>query len=229
MPTILSIQKNEIALKPEDFLETARYLGYNKANPPDEQVMGMIKAACRELFGVVAPKAVFDSFDLTVAVEKGKGRCESDNQEELEQLEDKHAPGKSKISFADVTFYSESLGINLKDCRQVFLVAVTIGPQVDALIRRTQVLDSVKASIMQAAGAMFAEKTIELINAQIKDLAASQNKKCKPRFSPGYGDVPLTIQKDFFRLLPCSKIGLSLMDTLIMSPEKSITAFIGLL
>ena len=71
MPTILSIQKNEIALKPEDFLETARYLGYNKANPPDEQVMGMIKNACRELFGVVAPKAVFDSFDLTVALEKG--------------------------------------------------------------------------------------------------------------------------------------------------------------
>ena len=227
MPTILSIQKNEIALKPEDFLETARYLGYNKANPPDEQVMGMIKAACKELFVVVAPKAVFDSFDLVV--EKGNGARESDNQEELEQLENKHEPGKSKISFADVVFYSESLGINLKDCQQVFLVAVTIGPQVDALIRRTQVLDSVKASIMQAAGAMFAEKTIELINAQIKDLAASQNKKCKPRFSPGYGDVPLTIQKDFFRLLPCSKIGLSLMDTLIMSPEKSITAFIGLL
>ena len=174
MPTILSIQKNEIALKPEDFLETARYLGYNKANPPDEQVMGMIKVACKELFGVIAPKAVFDSFDLVV--EKGKGRCESDNQKELEQLENKHEPGKSKISFADVVFYSESLGINLRDCRQVFLVAVTIGSQVDALIRRTQVLDSVKASIMQAAGAMFAEKTIELINAQIKDLAASQNK-----------------------------------------------------
>ncbi len=227
MPTILSIQKNEIALKPEDFLEAARYLGYNKVNLPDEQVMGMIKAACKELFGVVAPKAVFDSFDLTV--EKGKGARESDNQEELEQLENKYEHGKSKISFADVVFYSESLGINLRDCRQVFLVAVTIGPQVDALIRRTQALDSVKASIMQAAGAMLAEKTIELINAQIKDIAVSQNTKCKPRFSPGYGDVPLTIQKDFFRLLPCSKIGLSLMDTLIMSPEKSITAFIGLL
>ena len=210
MPTILSIQKNEIALEPDDFLETARYLGYSKTKLPDEEIMGMIKSACTELFGVVAPKAVYDCFDL--AVERGKDECE-----------------KSKISFADVVLYSESLGINLRNCRQVFLLAVTIGPQVDALIRRTQVLDSVKASIMQAAGAMFAEKTIELINAQIKDFAASQNTKCKPRFSPGYGDVALEVQKDFFRLLPCSKIGLSLMDTLIMSPEKSITAFIGLL
>ena len=148
------------------------------------------------------PKAVFDCFDLKI---------------------------EEKISFADVSIKSESLGINLRNCRKVFLVAVTIGPQVDAFIRRTQALDSVKASILQAAGAMLAEKTIEFINAQIKDIAASQNTKCKPRFSPGYGDVPLTIQKDFFRLLPCSKIGLSLMDTLIMSPEKSITAFIGML
>lgn len=63
MPTILSIQKNEIALKPEDFLETARYLGYNKANPLDEQVMGMIKAACKELFG---KEGIFKIRDITI-------------------------------------------------------------------------------------------------------------------------------------------------------------------
>ena len=50
----------------------------------------------------------------------------------------------------------------------------------------------------------------------------------RPRFSPGYGDVSLEVQKDFFRLLPCQRIGLTLMDTLIMSPEKSVTAFIGI-
>ena len=202
MPTIVSIQKTEIALTDEDFLEAARYLGYIKSNPPDEHVYNLIKIACAELFNVFTPKAVFDCFDLKI---------------------------EEKISFADVSINSASLGINLRNCRKVFLVAVTIGPQVDAFIRRTQALDSVKASILQAAGAMLAEKTIEFINAQIKDIAVSQNTKCKPRFSPGYGDVPLTIQKDFFRLLPCSKIGLSLMDTLIMSPEKSITAFIGML
>lgn len=218
MPTIVSIQKTEIALTDEDFLEAARYLGYNKSNSPDEQVYNLIKTACTELFNVFTPKAVYDCFDLKI--------------ETIELASDSASNSlvqKPKISFADVSFYSESLGINLKNCRQIYLVAVTIGPQVDAFIRRTQALDSVKASILQAAGAMLAEKTIEFINAQIKDIAASQNTKCKPRFSPGYGDVPLTIQKDFFRLLPCSKIGLSLMDTLIMSPEKSITAFIGML
>ena len=43
------------------------------------------------------------------------------------------------------------------------------------------------------------------------------------------GNVELSVQKEFFRLLPCTRIGLTLMDTLIMSPEKSVTAFIGVL
>ena len=51
----------------------------------------------------------------------------------------------------------------------------------------------------------------------------------KPRFSPGYGDVPLEIQKDIVMLLDCAKrIGVSLNDSLLMSPSKSVTAFIGL-
>ena len=53
--------------------------------------------------------------------------------------------------------------------------------------------------------------------------------KTHPRFSPGYGDLSLKTQSIFFRLLNCTqKIGLTLMDSFIMAPEKSITAFIGL-
>ena len=39
-------------------------------------------------------------------------------------------------------------------------------------------------------------------NDEIKKIAASQGLKTKPRYSPGYGDVSLEVQKDFFRLLP---------------------------
>ena len=48
----------------------------------------------------------------------------------------------------------------------------------------------------------------------------SVNLFTRPRFSPGYGDLPLTVQKDFFRVLDCTrKIGLSLNDSLLMSPS----------
>ena len=127
-----------------------------------------------------------------------------------------------------MTLHSKDLGANLKDCSKVALVAATIGPQVDALIRRYSSTDSVYASILQATGAMYIEEVVDLLNAEIKKIAEAQGLKTRPRYSPGYGDVPLDIQRDFFRLLPCTRIGLTLMDTLIMAPEKSVTAFIGL-
>lgn len=120
---------------------------------------------------------------------------------------------------------SKDLQVNLKGCSQVLIFASTIGPLVDALIRRTQGIDAAKAGIMQAVGAMFIESFVDTFNEKIN---TENNGNTRPRFSPGYGDVPLTVQKDFFRLLPCSKIGLTLMDNLIMAPEKSVTAFIGI-
>jgi len=50
----------------------------------------------------------------------------------------------------------------------------------------------------------------------------------KPRFSPGYGDLPLETQREIFDVLDCSRrIGLMLNDSLLMSPTKSVTAFVG--
>ena len=49
------------------------------------------------------------------------------------------------------------------------------------------------------------------------------------RFSPGYGDFDIGFQKEIFKLLNCPKnIGLSLCDSFIMSPSKSVSAIIGL-
>ncbi len=51
----------------------------------------------------------------------------------------------------------------------------------------------------------------------------------RPRFSPGYGDLTLLAQKDIFAVLDCGKrIGLTLNDSLLMSPSKSVTAFVGI-
>ena len=106
-------------------------------------------------------------------------------------------------------------------------MAATIGPQVDALIRKYTSLDSVYASILQATGAMYIEDVVDFVNKEIKKIAEAEGFSTRPRYSPGYGDVPLEMQKEFFRLLPCTRIGLTLMDTLIMAPEKSVTAFVG--
>ena len=186
-----------------DMKETARYLGYRKAVGPDVNVSALMEKAAQEMQAVMKPQAVFEIFPVTFGLDP-------------------------EVSFADVTLHSRDLTTNLEGCTKVALLAATIGPQVDALIRRNSSLDPVYASILQATGAMFIEEVVDLVNQEIKKIAASQGLKTKPRYSPGFGDVPLEVQKDFFRLLPCTRIGLTLMDTLIMAPEKSVTAFVGL-
>lgn len=190
-----------------DMKETARYLGYSRFVSPDQDVSRLMEKAAREMAEVMKAQAVFEVFDLTMT---------STDSATVE------------LSFADVTLQSQDLGRNLAGCQRVALLAATLGPQVDALIRRHSSLDPVYASILQATGAMFIEELVDITNSEIKKIAEAAGLKTKPRYSPGYGDVPLEVQKDFFRLLPCTRIGLTLMDTLIMAPEKSVTAFVGL-
>ena len=194
-----------------DFKEVARYLGYRRATPPEADVSALMEKAASEMQAVMKAQSVFEVFDLTVG-----------------SIRPSDYSTTVSLRFADVTLQSRDLGRNLAGCSKVALLAATIGPQVDSLIRRHSSLNPVYASILQATGAMYIEELVDLINAEIKKIAAAQGLKTKPRYSPGYGDVPLQVQKDFFRLLPCTRIGLTLMDTLIMAPEKSVTAFVGL-
>lgn len=205
MATFFCPEKQDFLLSQNDYLEAARYIGYSKIRLPDDTIMKMIKEACEKLMEVIKPQAIFEEFDLSF---------ESQNE-------------KNIISFADVCFESKDLARNLQNCDKIYLLACTIGPQVDSIIRREQTLNAAMAAILQGAGAMFIEKLVDFSNMQIKMDAQKNGRITKPRYSPGYGDVPLSCQKDFFRLLPCTRIGLTLMDTLIMAPEKSVTAYIG--
>ena len=205
MATFFCPEKQEFLLSQNDYLEAARYIGYSKMRLPDDIIMQMIKKACEKLLEVIKPQSVFEEFDLALKIKNEK----------------------NEISFADVSFDSKDLSRNLQQCDSVYLMACTIGPQVDSIIRREQTIDAAMAAVLQGAGAMFIEKLVDLTNLQIKTDAQKKGRITKHRYSPGYGDVPLSCQKDFFRLLPCTRIGLTLMDTLIMAPEKSVTAYVG--
>lgn len=183
--------------------EAARYLGYRNIAVPDKNIQNLIHDCCQEMRHYLSPKCVYEEFELTLK-------------------------GSNTICFGGTECQSECLSRNLKNCSSVILFAATIGAGVDRLIRRMQAQDSVKAAVMQSVGAMYTESFCNAFNGTIKEQVQARGQKTHPRYSPGYGDVPLTMQKTFFSLLQCNKIGLTLMDTLIMSPEKSVTAFIGI-
>ena len=126
------------------------------------------------------------------------------------------------LGFAQVN--SADLAKNLDGCDGILLFAATVGVELDRLIMKYCKISPVKALIFQAIGAERIEK---LCDQFCKDMAKEE--KLKPRISPGYGDLPLDLQKEIFAALDCGKnIGLTLNDSMLMSPTKSVTAIVGI-
>lgn len=121
---------------------------------------------------------------------------------------------------------SKSLSKNLEGCSKVIVFAATVGIALDRLIMKYSRISPSKALMFQSIGA---ERIETLCDAFCKDISSELGVTLKPRFSAGYGDLPLEAQKDIFRVLDCSKkIGLTLNDSLLMSPTKSVTAIVGI-
>jgi len=130
------------------------------------------------------------------------------------------------IDFGAFKVNSEKLTINLKDCKKTVLFGATLGTNIDRLIMKYGKLSPTKALFFQAIGATMIEALCDEFCNEIK---SNLNVNLKSRFSPGYGDLDLSCQKDIFKILNCSKnIGLTLNDSLLMSPTKSVTAFVGI-
>lgn len=121
---------------------------------------------------------------------------------------------------------SKNLASNLKGCKKAVVFAATVGVETDRLIAKYGSISPSKALMFQAIGT---ERVEALCDAFCENTAREMNAEIRPRFSPGYGDLPLSVQKDVFAVLDCSRrIGLTLNDNLFMSPSKSVTAFIGI-
>ena len=119
---------------------------------------------------------------------------------------------------------SHSLTLCLKDCTHVVVFGATIGAGIDRLINKYSVLSPSRAVMLQALGS---ERVEALCDAFCEDLAREND--IRPRFSPGYGDLSLDVQRNIFDALDLTrKIGINLNDNLFMTPSKSVTAIVGI-
>lgn len=124
---------------------------------------------------------------------------------------------------------SADLSKNLDGCSRAVVFAATIGIEIDRLIAKYTRISPSKALFFQAIGAERIETLCDVFSNDIHEQYKKLGKSISARFSPGYGDLPLSLQKDIFRALDCPrKIGLTLNDSLLMSPSKSVTAIIGI-
>lgn len=122
---------------------------------------------------------------------------------------------------------SGTLTRHIGDCRSAYLVCGTIGAGFDAFQRRVSVKSGTDALIAQAIGAALIERFMDDTEDRIRaELSAAES--LIPRYSPGYGTFPLAAQRTLLSLLDAPrKVGVSLTDTLLMVPSKSVSAIIG--
>lgn len=178
-------------------------LRYAQAKKEDDSLKTLIDECLKEIEGKLSYKICYSFFDIDFC----------------NDILD--------LSFASTK--SNDLKNNLKDCKKIIVFGATIGIEIDRLIAKYGKISPVKSLIFQAIGAERIESVCDIFNEEIKKDLSNENLFTRPRFSPGYGDFPLDFQRDIFNVLDChKKIGLTLNDSLIMSPSKSVTAIIGI-
>lgn len=185
---------------PFDKKEICRYLG---AKEPDEELMKLIDECIKECEGVSKFSVLYTVSDLSI--------------------------NENEIGFDTFSATSNALSKNLEKCEKAVIFAATTGIGIDRLISKYTVVSPARAVILQAIGAERIESLCDTFNEEMRLKYETEGYSLRPRFSPGYGDLPLETQKDIFALLDCQKkLGLILNSNLLMSPSKSVTAFIGI-
>ena len=166
-------------------------LRYAGCREADEGVRTLLQSCIREVRGRLSYKVCYRIGSVTVV----DGVCD----------------------FGIFRLPSKHLAENLSGCKEVLLFAATVGVELDRLIAKYGRISPAKALMLQAIGA---ERIEALCDRFCKDMEMEIGAGLRPRFSPGYGDLPLGVQKDLFAVLDCGKrIGLSLNDSLLMSPS----------
>ena len=111
-------------------------------------------------------------------------------------------------------------------CDRYIVFAATVGLGIDRHVTRYSKTEPSRSLMFQALGT---ERIESLCKSFTKDIRKELNIKTTRRVSPGYGDISLDLQPKILRALDATRLmGLTLNDSLLMLPTKSVTAFMGI-
>ena len=165
----------------------------------DERVMSLIDECIVETKSVLSASVCYEEYDVKI-----KG---------------------SEVDLGFCRIESLDLAKNLAGCKKAIIFAATVGMGVDRLIKKYSLLSPSHSLCISTIGNERVEALCDVFCSELKEKYG----KIRPRYSAGYGDLPLSMQRDIFNALSCTKnIGVSLSDSLLMTPQKSVTAIVGI-
>ena len=184
-----------------DIDEALRYLG-GGSHPPEE-LRQQTAAVAEELAAQVQPRYTYKLFPL-VREEAG-----------------------FRLNGTELLLSGQTAQRMLAQCGQAVLLACTLGTKFDAMVRSAQARDMARAVILDACGSALVEQGCDEAE---RDIAARfPGLYLTDRFSPGYGDLPLSLQPAICAVLDAERrVGIHVTSSFLMNPSKSVTAVIGL-
>ncbi len=188
-----------------DKQEVLRYLGHS-GQKIEPEMAGLVDECIQRTLDCIQPRWVYRRFPL---------------QREGDKL---------RLGDSQVRLRGEDIVRHLKMSRECVLMAVTIGSDIEKEIRRSEYTQLSRSLILDSCATTAVEAVCDAVEEEIRVAAAREGNAITWRYSPGYGDFGIDIQKTFLRLLEAEKkIGLCASNSSILIPRKSVTAVIGIL
>lgn len=123
----------------------------------------------------------------------------------------------------------DDLAAHVAGCSEVVLMAATLGSESELVLRRESALGATDGLLVDACASSLVEQTANRLTCLIVEEAAARGLTATSRYSPGYGDLPLTCQPAFLAACGADRaLGLRTTAANMLVPTKSITAVIGL-
>ena len=149
----------------------------------------------------------------------------------IREAEPKYAVASCPITVSDTevslgfgNVKSTALARCLSGCTEALVFAVTLGIGVDRLISRISKTSRAEAFIYDAVASALAESVCDLAEQEIL-----YGRESSMRFSVGYGDFSLDHQGALLNYLGApTYLGITLTESGLMVPLKTITAVVGI-
>jgi len=129
----------------------------------------------------------------------------------------------------DIILKGMDIRNHLENCGECGVLCATLGINVDNIIRITQNITMSEEVVLDACAVEFIEKLCDKVCGEFEEELLEECLNVTSRFSPGYGDLGIEIQSEILRIANSERrIGLTVTDTNIMLPRKSVSAIIGI-
>jgi hypothetical protein len=128
-----------------------------------------------------------------------------------------------------VSLRSPRLISALGGAQQIAVAVCSIGPKLEEAVRAMFAAgQAVEATVLDGVGSAAVEELSQRVCRMFEDIARERGLTTSGPHSPGELDWPLEAQRDLFDLAPAEEIGVTLMDSYLMYPLKSLSMVVGI-